>query len=303
MKCGMIWTAKGIKPWHQVVTPPFSFTTMYGYGVFEGIRTYNTINGRSSFRMHDHIDRLLASASLLNIPLTFDKEYILSAIESLLREMTDNKIYIRPMIMVDSHGFLGIKAPKLTSELIVAAIPWKYTPSVEKQIQGLKVQISAIRKSPPGCALLKAKATGNYLNSIIALNQINDPTVDDLIFCDHNGFIAEASGANLFCIKDRTLISPSSSATLDGITQDTVLKIAKRLDLNIESRLITSETLYESDELFFTGTASEIIAVTEVDNHQIGTGLQGEITTTIYNAYSDVVRGKKMMAESWLLKI
>lgn len=298
-----IWQQGKVCSFNQAQLNPFNFTTMYGFGVFEGIRTYQTANGRYGFRVDSHIERLFKSADMLKISLMFNEKDVLNAITELLSHTAQPNLYIRPMITADSHGFLGIKAPSVSYQLTIAAIAWSFSASKQKQQQGLNMQLSNMRKPPPECANLKAKACGNYLNTIIALNEIQSTEIDDLLFCDHQGFIVEASGANVFCINDNCLYYPETDCALEGITQDTIIALAKQLKIPVKSKKLSLDTVVNADEVFISGTATEVMAVTTINGNPIGTGQQGKVTEQLYNQYHDLVTGNNNQFSEWLMKI
>jgi len=297
-----IWIDGEVKSWDQAESHPFTFTTMYGYGVFEGIRSYDCNSQRLVFRLQDHIDRLLGSAKKIGIKHQYTSNDIQNAIFNLLKNVDANNTYIRPMIVTDSNGFLGIKAPSLSANLIMAVIPWVHTPSAIKKGSGLNLQSSHIYKPPNNASFHSAKTTGNYLASIIALQQIDDPMVDDLIFYDQSGFVAEASGANIFIVKNSKIFSPFCHAALKGITRDTIIKLAERLQLMVEEKNLTKDDLYNADEIFLTGTAIEVMGVTKIDGLTVGLGKQGQITSQFSEYYHKITHDiLPDIDQTWLL--
>ncbi len=289
-----------VKSWHEAAIHPFNFSMMYGVGVFEGIRVYKTTDGRKAFKIIEHIDRLFESAKILNLKIEFTKKKLLENIKLLMNEISSDNVYIRPMIYCDGDGFLGLRAKTLTTHLVIAAITWQYSASKEQKKQGLNIITSHLQKGSPNSGYFSAKANGNYLPNIIALQESKNLGVDDVIFCDQNGFVTEASGANIFFVKNKKLFTSSTVASLNGITRTTIFKIADVLGLTYEVLDFKKEDLYCADEIFLVGTAMEIMAVTQIDQRKISNGYQGELTKEISKQYENVVSGKSPQYQEWL---
>lgn len=296
-----IWINGEVKSWQDAHIHPFNFSLMYGYGVFEGIRVYQTSKGRMVFRLEDHLVRLLKSCKILNIKNYYTLDDLTYACHQLMDEIKGDDIYLRPMIICNSDGFLGIKAPKITIELIIAAIPWNYSPSDEDRLKGLSVKCSDTIKPLPNAALLGAKSIGNYLSVVTALTR--EKEIDDLIFFDQWGYVAEASGANVFVVKNNQLLTPYTNACLKGITRDTVFSLCSEFNLVTKEQNLTKDDLYTADEIFLSGTAIEIMPITNVDNTKINCVTTESISQGIYERYRELVRGNNRKYKDWLKAI
>lgn len=288
-----------IKSWHEANINPFNFSMMYGYGVFEGIRSYATSKGRSIFRLKDHINRLFDSAKIVNLKLVFTEDEIIQKIGCLIKEINGDNLYIRPMIYCDSDGFLGLKAKELRVDIAIAAVPWLYEPSTEQRDSGFTIITSSQKRPSLSSAYLNAKANGNYLSSIINLQDLVDTNIDDVVICDPQGFIAEASGANIFIIKNETLYTPFTYYALDGITRNTVLSLCDELNLQYQVSNLKKEDLYLADEIFLAGTAMEVMPVTKVDGRIISNGRQGNLTKEIFHSYKRIVTNQVEKYHLW----
>jgi branched-chain amino acid aminotransferase len=278
-------------------------TLHYGLGVFEGVRAYDTESeGAAIFRLHDHTDRLYRSAKILNIDIPFSKKQINEAQKLVVRENKLKEAYLRPMVFLGSEG-MGLRAEGLKVHAIVAAWDWPSYMSPEALKSGIKVRTSSYTRHHPNITMTKAKANGNYINSMLALREALDCGCEEALMLDVDGFIAEGSGENVFIVRDGVVYTPELSACLDGITRKTVINLAEKAGCKIVEKRITRDEVYVADEAFFTGTAAEVLPISELDGRSLGAGHRGPLTELMQKQYFDLVRGKIPEYSDWLAPV
>tara|TARA_B100000953_G_C18013542_1_gene418703 strand:- start:617 stop:1540 length:924 start_codon:yes stop_codon:yes gene_type:complete len=295
---GFIWFDGEIIEWRQAKVHVLTHTLHYGLGVFEGVRAYLTPRGTSIFRLNDHIDRLFKSAETVGLNIPFSSQELKDAHASVISLNNLKEAYMRPMCFYGSES-LGIRADNLTVHCIVAAWEWPSYLDPETQEKGLKVKVSSFRRQVRN-ELAAAKVNGNYVQSIVALNEAIEQGFDETLMLDTDNFVAEGSGENFFMVKDDKLITPDLDACLDGITRTTIIHLAKEMNIDFEERKIDLEEIFECDEAFFTGTAVEVVPINSVDNKPIANGLRGPITEKLQKTYLEQVRGKRTANADWL---
>ncbi|MEM3267872.1 MAG: branched-chain amino acid transaminase [Conexivisphaerales archaeon] len=272
----------------------------YGTSVFEGIRAYS--NGRKLcvFRLQDHMKRLIRSANMLYLKTSYTAEELCEATVDLLRKNGfSNPVYIRPIIFVGSGG-INLDYRKHPVHTSIFAFP--FASYFERQ--GLRVCVSSWRRVSNTSMLPRAKASANYLNSCIATIEAKISGYDEAILLDQNGYVSEGAGENIFMVSDGKLVTPEVySSILEGITRDTVIKIALDKGIEVNCRPIDRSELYTADEMFFTGTAAEVEPVIEVDGRRVGDGKPGKITEEIKRSYTDVVTGRAQKYRHWLTEV
>lgn len=299
---GFIWFNGNLVEWRNAQTHVLTHTLHYGMGVFEGVRAYETQNGTAIFRLQDHTKRLFNSAKITGIHLPFTMEEINQAHIEVVKANKLASCYFRPMAFYGSNK-LGVAPDQNDVQVIVAAWPWGAYLGEEGMQKGIRVQISSFTRHHPNITMIKAKANGNYMNSIMANTEATRNGYDEAIMLDSNGFVAEGSGENIFIVNDGKLYTPALDAALDGITRRTVMAIAADMNLTVTEKHITRDEVYCADEVFFTGTAAEVTPIREVDGRVIGCGSRGTLTTEIQQRYFDIVHGKNTKYESWLTYI
>lgn len=299
---GFIWFNGNLVEWRNAQTHVLTHTLHYGMGVFEGVRAYETQNGTAIFRLQDHTKRLFNSAKITGMHLPFTMEEINQAHIEVVKANKLASCYFRPMAFYGSNK-LGVAPDQNDVEVIVAAWPWGAYLGEEGMQKGIRVQISSFTRHHPNITMIKAKANGNYMNSIMANTEATRNGYDEAIMLDSNGFVAEGSGENIFIVNDGKLYTPALDAALDGITRRTVMAIAADMNLTVTEKHITRDEVYCADEVFFTGTAAEVTPIREVDGRVIGCGSRGTLTTEIQQRYFDIVHGKNTKYESWLTYI
>ncbi|GGX99481.1 branched-chain-amino-acid aminotransferase [Litchfieldella qijiaojingensis] len=299
---GLIWFDGELLPWRDAKVHVLTHTLHYGMGCFEGVRAYATEQGTAIFRLKEHTNRLFDSAKILGMPMPFTKTQINDACRAAVRENDLEEAYLRPMVFFGSEG-MGLRADNLKTHVIVAAWEWPSYMSPEARELGIKVQTSSFTRHHVNIAVTRAKANGQYINSMMALAEAQRGGYDEALLLDPQGYAAEGSGENLFVIKDGVIYTPMLTSCLNGITRNTVLHMAEHLGLPLQEKLITRDEIYIADEAFFTGTAAEVLPIRELDGRTIGEGRRGPITEKVQSLYFDLVRGKQVLNAEWLTPV
>jgi branched-chain amino acid aminotransferase len=298
-----IWMDGKFIRWQEAKIHILSHTLHYGNGVFEGTRAYKTNRGLAIFRLRDHTKRLLNSAKMTAIKSPYSlKEIERAQVELLRRNSFDGNVYIRPLIYL-GYGVMGLFHANAPVNVAIAAWEWGSYLGEDGLKNGIRVKISSFARNSVKSSMTKAKVTGNYLNSQMAKYEAIKSGYEEALLLDEDGFVAEGSGECFFIVRDGVLISPPNDNSLESITQDTVLKLAKKHQIKVVRRRITRDEVYIADEAFFTGTAAEVTPIKEIDDRIIGSGKRGEITTLLQKAYFDVVYGKDKEFEHFLTYI
>ena len=296
---GLIWFNDKFVPWREAKTHVLTHTLHYGLGVFEGVRAYETKKGAAIFRLEDHTKRLFNSAHIVGMKIPFDAAKINKAQKESISKNNLKSGYIRPMAFYGAEA-MGISAKELSTNVIVAAWNWGAYMGQEALESGIKVKTSSFSRHHVNSTMTKAKANGNYMNSIIAHQEATSDGYDEALLLDTQGFIAEGTGENIFIVKHGKLYTPTLSSVLEGITRDTVITIAKDLNVEVIEKNITRDEVYTADEAFFTGTAAEVTPIKELDKRLIGKGKRGSLTEEIQKIYFDTVKGINSHYAHWL---
>ena len=296
---GVIWYDGKMVNWRDATTHVLTHTLHYGMGVFEGVRAYKTDKGTAIFRLQDHTDRMFRSAHILGMKMPFDKATISEAQRAAVRENKLESAYIRPMAFYGAEA-MGIAAKTLSTHVICAAWSWGAYMGDEALTRGIRVKTSSFSRHHVNITMCKAKANGNYMNSILAHQEAAQDGYDEALLLDVDGFVAEGSGENVFIVRKGKLYTPDLTSALEGITRDTIVTLAKELGLEVIEKRITRDEVYGADEAFFTGTAAEVTPIRELDNRNIGAGTRGPITEKLQALYFDVVKGKSVKHADWL---
>ncbi|RUM51847.1 MAG: branched chain amino acid aminotransferase [Methylococcus sp.] len=296
---GVIWLDGDWLPWREAKIHVLSHTLHYGAGVFEGLRAYKGEQGTAIFRLREHTDRLFRSAHILNMKIPFDKDTLDQVQREAVSRNDLESAYIRPMCFYGSEG-MGLRADNLLVHVMVAAWEWGSYLGAENMEKGLRIRTSSYTRNHVNSSMSKAKANGNYINSILALQEAIQCGYDEALLLDHEGYVAEGSGENLFIVRHGKLYTPELTAVLEGITRDAILKIAESLGLEVIEKRLTRDEVYIADEAFFTGTAAEITPIRELDNRSIGMGVRGPVTEQLQSLYFDAVHGRKIFDPEWL---
>jgi len=284
---GHIWFDNKMTPWRDAKTHVLTHTLHYGLGVFEGVRAYKTNEGTAIFRLKEHTDRFFNSAHILGMKMPYDKNVIMDAHKKAVKENRLESAYIRPMAFYGAEA-MGISAKALSTHVIVAAWQWGAYMGKEALENGIRVKTSSFSRHHVNVTMCKAKANGNYMNSILAHQEAIQDGYDEALLLDVNGLVTEGSGENIFIIKHNKRITPDLTSALEVMTRDTIIQIANDLKIPVIEKRITRDEVYTADEAFFTGTAAEVTPIKELDRRMIGKGGRGEITNktspTIRNA-------------------
>jgi branched-chain amino acid aminotransferase len=296
---GVIWLDGKLVPWREAKTHVLTHTLHYGMGVFEGVRAYKATGGTAIFRLQDHTDRLFRSAHILNMKMPFDKETINEAQRAAVRENNLDSAYIRPMCFYGSEG-MGLRADNLKVHVMVAAWSWGAYLGAEAIEKGIRIRTSSYTRHHVNVTMCKAKANGNYMNSMLALQEALACGYDEALLLDPEGYVAEGSGENVFIVRNGVIFTPELTSALDGITRDTINRLAKEIGVEVREKRITRDEVYIADEAFFTGTAAEVTPIREVDNRAIGAGRRGPITERLQTMYFDLVHGRLDRHPEWL---
>ncbi len=296
---GVIWYDGKLVPWREATTHVLTHTLHYGMGVFEGVRAYKTPKGTAVFRLKEHTDRLFRSAHVLGMPMPYDKDTLNKALCDVLRDNKLESAYIRPMCFYGSEG-MGLRADNLKVHAIIAAWTWGAYLGEDGQKNGIRVRTSSFNRHHVNVTMCKAKANGNYMNSMLALREAQSVGYDEALMLDTEGYVSEGSAENVFVIRDGAIYTPELTAALDGITRATVIQLADEIGLKVREKRITRDEVYIADEAFFTGTAAEVCPIRELDERAIGGGKPGPITQKLQKMYLDVVQGRSDKHSSWL---
>ena len=294
----LIWKNGELVRWEDAQVHVLAHGLHYGTGVFEGIRCYETERGPAIFRHADHLARLEKSAELYYLDLPYSAEEIRQATHELLRRNGLRSAYIRP-IAFRGYGELGLYANSAPIDVVVAAWPWGAYLGEESKGGGIRAKVSSWRRISPASSIPHAKASGSYLNSILAKTESAKAGYDEAILLDERGFVCEGSGENIFVILDGEIVTPPHIASiLDGINRKSVVQIARDLGYTVVERDIARSELYLADECFLTGTAAEMVPVREIDDHPLGE--PGEITRQLQAKFEDALYGRAEEYLEWL---
>lgn len=300
---GHIWLDGEMVPWREARVHVLTHTLHYGLGVFEGVRAYETENdGTCIFRLKEHTDRLFRSAHILGMELPFSKEELNAAQKAVVRENNLKEGYLRPMAFYGSEG-MGLRADNLKTHVMVAAWEWPSYMSPEAREHGIRVRCSSFTRHHVNIAMCKAKANGNYINSMLALKEALESGCDEALLLDNEGYVSEGSGENFFIVRNNQIFTPELTSCLDGITRDTIFMLADELGYKIREKRITRDEVYIADEAFFTGTAAEVLPIRELDGRSIGSGDRGPVTEKLQSMYFDAVKGRRPQNREWLAPV
>ncbi len=296
---GKIWMDGQWVEWRDAKVHVLTHTLHYGAGVFEGLRAYHTDQGPAIFKLEEHTDRLFRSAHILNMKIPFSKEEINQAHLDAISKNDLDSAYIRSMCFYGSEG-MGLRADNLKVHVMIAAWEWGAYLGAESMEKGIRIRTSSYTRNHVNSTMCKAKANGNYINSILALQEALSAGYDEALLLDHEGYVAEGSGENLFVVRNGVLYTPETTSALEGITRETILTIAHEQGLKVVEKRMTRDEVYVADEAFFTGSAAEVTPIREYDDRQIGSGTRGPITEKIQALYFDYVHGRKSDHTEWL---
>ena len=296
---GVIWLDGEMVDWREAKIHVLTHTLHYGMGVFEGLRAYKAEKGTAIFRLQAHTDRLFESAELMNMKIPFAKETLNNAQLAAVSENKLKSAYVRPMCFYGSEG-MGLRADNLQVHVMVAAWEWGAYLGQESLDNGIRIRKSSYVKNDSHPSMYLAKANGNYINSMLALGEALGKGYDEALLLDSKGNVAEGSGENIFMINQGVLYTPTLTASLNGITRNTIITLAREQGYDVVETTMKIEQLYAADEVFFTGSAAEVTPIREIDDITIGNGSRGPITEVLQTKYFDLVHGRLDIHPDWL---
>jgi branched-chain amino acid aminotransferase len=300
MNSRFVWMNGTLVESSRATVPFLTAGFHYGVGVFEGIRAYRAEGGTAVFRLDDHLRRLHASAHILGFrALPYSTGELAAAVRETVRASAYDDCYIRPFVYLADGGW---NLTLDTGQPHVGIAVWEesvYTGHAASA-RGITANVSSFTRHHPGSMMTKAKISGNYVNSVLAKSEAQRRGFDESIMLDHEGYVTECSGANLFVVHRGALLTPPPDAILEGITRATVFDLARDLGIPTRETRLSRDHLYVADEVFVCGTAAEILGVVEIDTRRIGSGQTGPITTQLRAAYLDAVRGRHRLSDGWL---
>jgi len=295
-----IWVDGGFVDWADAKVHLLTHTLHYGLGVFEGIRCYRTEDGRSAvFRLSDHVRRLFDSARINLLEIPFSREEIEEATLETMRRNHLNEGYMRPLVFI-GDGEMGLNPGTNAIRVAIMAWAWGAYLGEESMKRGIRAKVSTFSRHYVNAKMTKGKTCGDYVNSILAKREALLDGYDEAIMLDTQGLVSEASGENIFLVRDGVLRTPPLHTVLDGITRETVCELAADKGIRVEERSLTRDDLYIADEIFLTGTAAEVTPVREVDRRGIGDGRRGPVTKLLQEAFFSVAAGRDPKYERWL---
>lgn len=299
---GWIWMDGEFVAWRDAKIHVLTHTLHYGMGVFEGVRAYKTNTGTAIFRLKEHTQRLLNSAKIFQMKVGFDAATLESVQLEVVKRNGLESCYLRPIIWIGSEK-LGIATRTNTIHAAVAAWPWGAYLGEEGLTKGIRVKTSSFSRHHVNVSLVRAKACGYYINSILANQEVTIHGYDEALLLDTEGYVSEGAGENVFIVKKGKLYTPDLASCLDGITRESVITIARDLGLEVIEKRITRDEMYCADEAFFTGTAAEITPIRELDDRAIGSGARGPITEKLQSIFFDAVSGKSAQYQHWITPV
>lgn len=299
-KTDFIWFDGKMVPWADANVHVLTHGLHYGTGVFEGIRAYKSADGSSAvFRLTEHSTRLLQSLHILGLKIPYSVAQIDAAILETLKVNKLAEGYIRPLSFV-GDGEMGVYPGNNPVRTIIAVWPWGAYLGAEALASGIRVKTSSFVRHHVNSMMTKAKAAGNYVNSVLAKMEAKSDGYDEALLLDVNGFVSEATGENIFIVRNGVIKTTPLTSILGGITRDALMTIARDLGYQVQEQQFTRDELYIADEAFFTGTAAELTPIREVDNRTIGAGKAGPVTMHLQEEYFKAVKGQNPKYKSWL---
>ncbi|HKY07737.1 MAG TPA: branched-chain amino acid transaminase [Candidatus Binatia bacterium] len=303
IKTDKIWFDGELIRWEDAKVHVLAHALHYGTAYFEGIRCYELADGRSAvFRLPEHMRRLADSGKILGFPLPYTEAQICQAAVDVIRANKLKECYIRPLAFV-GLGDLGLYAPNNPVNVCIAVWPWGAYLGDEGLQKGIRAKISSYTRHHVNVMMTKSKSAGNYINSVLAKHEVKKAGYDEAIMLDAEGYVSEASGENIFMVRDRRIKTTPLTSILPGITRDSIIILARDKGYEVIEERFTRDELYSADEAFFTGTAAELTPIREVDDRQLGRGCRGPVTEDIQSAFFDLIKGKNHKYENWLTYI
>lgn len=300
LKSKKIWLDGEMVRWEEAKVHVLAHALHYGTGYFEGIRCYSLEDGRSGvFRLDNHVRRFFDSGHILGFPLPFTFEQIKRAVLDIIRVNELKECYIRPLAFV-GLGEMGLYAPNNPMHVVIAAWPWGAYLGDEGIKNGIRAKVSSYTRHHVNVMMTKSKVSGNYVNSVLAKTEVKRAGYDEAVMLDTEGYVAEASGENIFIVQQQQLKTTPFTSILPGITRDSLLTIARDKGYEVQEVRFTRDELYTAEEAFFTGTAAEVTPIREVDNRRIGSSCPGPVTLDLQQTFFSVIKGKDEKYAGWI---
>jgi branched-chain amino acid aminotransferase len=300
LKTESIWMDGELVRWEDAKVHVLTHALHYGTAYFEGIRCYLLADGRSAvFRLAEHTRRLVDSGKILGFPIPYTEAELNRATLDVIRANKLKECYIRPLAFV-GLGELGLYAPKNPVSVCIAVFPWGAYLGDEGLRNGIRAKVSSFTRHHVNVMMTKSKTAGNYINSVLAKHEVKKSGYDEALMLDAEGYVSEASGENVFIVRDRKIKTTPLTSILPGITRDSIIALARDKGYQLVEERFTRDELYVADEAFFTGTAAELTPIREVDDRQIGSGRRGPVTEDLQTTFFDIIKGKNSRYEKWL---
>ncbi len=296
----LIWHNGELVAWEDAKVHVLTHGLHYGTGVFEGERAYDTARGPAIFRHREHLERLFASAELYYMPVPYTLEQLRAATHELIAANGLSQCYIRPIVF-RGYGQMGLNPLDCEVSVSIAAWPWGAYLGEEAALEGVRAKVASWRRISSDALIPHAKASGQYLNSVLAKIEATKAGYQEAILLDAHGFVSEGSGENIYVVRHGTILTPPQTAgILDGISRKSIMTIANDLGYEVIERNLARAELYLADEVFFSGTAAELVPVREIDDHTIGEGVAGPITRSVQAVFVDALHGRDPRYSEWL---
>lgn len=292
----------GFVPWEEANVHVLTHTLHYGLGVFEGIRCYESAKGSAIFRLDEHIERLFDSAHIFGIGMPFSREEIRSAVLETVRINGLKECYIRPLVFIGG-GSMGVHPNGNPVRVAIAVWPWGAYLGAEGLEKGIRVKVSSFTRHHVNVDMTRAKVCGYYVNSQLAKAEALMCGCEEALLLDTEGYVSEGSGENVFIVRDGRIKTTPLTTILEGITRDSIIRIASENGMTVSEERFTRDELYICDEAFLSGTAAEITPIREVDGRTIGSGRRGRTTEKLQSMFFDIVKGRNKEYESWLTRV
>ncbi|HMK61143.1 MAG TPA: branched-chain amino acid transaminase [Dissulfurispiraceae bacterium] len=301
-KTEKIWMDGKLVPWDKANVHILTHTLHYGLGAFEGIRCYKTPKGSAIFRLDEHIERLFQTSHIFLIDIPYSRDEIKAAIIKTIKTNKLEECYIRPLVYI-GYGAMGLYPKDNPIKVAIAAWPWGAYLGEEGIEKGIRVKVSSFIRNHVNSNMSRGKVCGYYVNSQLSKKEAMTGGYDEGLLLDTEGYVSEGSGENIFIVRNGVIKTTPLTSILEGITRDSILKLACALGIPAVEQRFTRDEIYISDEAFFTGTAAEVTPIRELDNRTIGKGKAGPVTKRLQTAFFDIVKGKNPKYDSWLTYI
>ncbi len=299
-KSEKIWFDGKLVPWDEANVHVLTHTLHYGAGVFEGIRAYECADGTSAvFRLREHAQRLIHSAHILGLKIPFSLDEIVAACLETLKVNKLKAAYLRPLAFI-GDGVMGVHPGDNPIRLVIATWPWGAYLGEEALEKGIRIKTSTFTRHHVNVMMTKAKACGNYVNSVLAKTEAVADGYHEALMLDTQGYVSEASGENIFIVRDEVIKTTPLTSVLPGITRDSIIILARELGYDVVEQIFTRDEIYIADEAFFSGTAAEITPIRELDRRVIGAGKAGPVAKLLQTEFFKVVKGQNPDYEHWL---